>query len=48
MVAEHSTTAKCSKSEAHVFVQRNHREVYAEHLKAKGVYDPARDKMAAA
>jgi hypothetical protein len=46
MVAEHATTAKCAKSEAHVFVQRNHRDVYAAHLLAKGVYDPARDKMA--
>lgn len=46
LVAERAESAKCSKTEAHIFVQRNNREVYAAHLKAKGVYDPARDKMA--
>lgn len=47
LVAERAESAKCSRTDAHIYVQRNNRDVYAAHLKAKGVYDPSRDKMAA-
>lgn len=48
LVAEHATTAKCSKSDAHLHVQRNNQEAYREHLRAKGIYDPAKAKTPAA
>lgn len=37
LVAERAATAKCKKSEAHVWVMKNHKAEYAEHLAAKGV-----------
>lgn len=48
LVAERVDSAKCKRSEAHLFIQRNHREAYAAHLLAKGVYDPAKANMKAA
>lgn len=47
-VEEHAKAEKCSKSAAHIHVQRANRELYAEHLKVKGVYDPSRDQTRAA
>lgn len=37
---------KCSKTDAHVWVMRNHRDAYAETLKARGIYDPAKNRAA--
>ncbi len=41
LVAERATTEKCSKPDAHVWVQKNHRDEYALHLSSKGVVKAA-------
>lgn len=48
LVAEHAEKMKCKKSDAHLHVQRTHKEAYAAHLRGKGVYDPAKANMKAA
>jgi hypothetical protein len=46
LVDERVATEKCKRSEAHQWAMKNHRDVYANHLKAKGIFDPNKSKAA--
>lgn len=45
LVDERVASAKCKRSEANLWVMKNHRAEYAEHLSAKGIFDPAKATM---
>jgi hypothetical protein len=47
LVDERVASEKCSRAKAHEFVRTTNAAAYREHLKAKGVYDPAKEKTAA-
>lgn len=42
IVAERVTSTKCKRTEAHLWAMKAHAAEYREHLKAKGIYDPAK------
>ncbi len=44
LVTERVASEKCKRSDAHLFVMKAHPEAYRTHLKAKGIYDPAKAK----
>lgn len=43
IVAARVASEKCKKTEAHLWAMKAHPEAYRAHLKAKGIYDPAKD-----
>jgi hypothetical protein len=45
LVDERVASAKCKRSEANLYVMKNHRAEYAEHLSAKGIFDPTKANM---
>jgi hypothetical protein len=46
IVTERVTSTKCKRTEAHLWAMKAHASEYRDHLKAKGIFDPAKVRTA--